>query len=35
VVIGALVVIPVVYFLLKLGAEKLQGILSVLFIGLA
>lgn len=35
VVIGALVVIPGVYFLLKLGAETLQGILSVLFIGLA
>jgi POT family proton-dependent oligopeptide transporter len=35
VVIGALVVIPAVYFLLKLGAEKLQGILSVLFIALA
>jgi POT family proton-dependent oligopeptide transporter len=35
VVIGALVVIPVVYFLLKLGAETLQGILSVLFIILA
>jgi POT family proton-dependent oligopeptide transporter len=35
VVIGALVVIPGVYFLLKMGAEKLQGILSVLFIALA
>jgi POT family proton-dependent oligopeptide transporter len=35
VVIGALVVIPAVYFLLKMGAEKLQGILSVLFVGLA
>jgi POT family proton-dependent oligopeptide transporter len=35
VVIGALVVIPGVYFLLKLGAQTLQGILSVLFIGLA
>jgi len=35
VVIGALVVIPGVYFLLKLGAEKLQVILSILFIGLA
>jgi proton-dependent oligopeptide transporter, POT family len=35
VVIGALVVIPVVYFLLKLGAEKLQAVLSVLFVILA
>ncbi len=35
VVIGALVVIPVMYFLLKLGAEKLQAVLSVLFILLA
>jgi POT family proton-dependent oligopeptide transporter len=35
VVIGSLVVIPGVYFLLKLGAEKLQGILSVLFVVLA
>jgi POT family proton-dependent oligopeptide transporter len=35
VVVGSLVVIPGVYFLLKLGAEKLQGILSVLFIVLA
>ena len=35
VVIGALVVIPGVYFLLKLGAQKLQVILSILFIGLA
>jgi POT family proton-dependent oligopeptide transporter len=35
VVIGALVVIPGAYFLLKLGAEKLQGILTVLFIALA
>jgi POT family proton-dependent oligopeptide transporter len=35
VVIGALVVIPGVYFLLKLGAQTLQGVLSVLFIGLA
>jgi POT family proton-dependent oligopeptide transporter len=35
VIIGALVVIPGVYFLLKLGAEKLQVILSILFIGLA
>jgi POT family proton-dependent oligopeptide transporter len=35
VLIGALAVIPGVYFLLKLGAEKLQGILSVLFVALA
>lgn len=35
VVIGSLIVIPVVYFLLKLGANTLQGILTVLFIGLA
>ncbi|ALK97124.1 dihydroorotate dehydrogenase [Massilia sp. WF1] len=35
VVIGSLVVIPVVYFLLKLGADTIQGILSVLFIVLA
>jgi POT family proton-dependent oligopeptide transporter len=35
VAIGALVVIPVVYFLLKLGADTLQGVLSVLFIVLA
>ncbi|QJE02594.1 peptide MFS transporter [Massilia forsythiae] len=35
VVIGALVVIPGVYFLLQLGAERLQGILSVLFVLLA
>ncbi|WP_441295317.1 peptide MFS transporter [Massilia terrae] len=35
VAIGSLVVIPVVYFLLKLGAEKLQAVLSVLFIILA
>ncbi|WP_198115284.1 peptide MFS transporter [Massilia rhizosphaerae] len=35
VVIGSLVVTPVVYFVLKLGAEKLQGVLSVLFIILA
>ena len=35
VVIGAMVVIPGVYFLLKLGANTLQGILTVLFIGLA
>ncbi|HYM85147.1 MAG TPA: oligopeptide:H+ symporter [Pseudoxanthomonas sp.] len=35
VVIGAIVVIPVVYFLLKLGATTIQGILSALFVGLA
>jgi len=35
VIVGAMVVVPGVYFLLKLGAEKLQGILSILFIALA
>jgi POT family proton-dependent oligopeptide transporter len=35
VVIGALVVIPLVYLLLKLGAGTLQWILSALFIALA
>jgi POT family proton-dependent oligopeptide transporter len=35
VAVGALVVIPVVYLLLKAGAEKLQGVLSILFIILA
>jgi POT family proton-dependent oligopeptide transporter len=35
VAVGALFVIPVVYMLLKAGAEKLQGVLSVLFIILA
>jgi POT family proton-dependent oligopeptide transporter len=35
VVIGGLIVIPVVYMLLKAGAAKLQGVLSVLFIILA
>jgi len=35
VVIGSFIVIPGVYFLLQLGAEKLQGILTVLFIALA
>jgi POT family proton-dependent oligopeptide transporter len=35
VVVGAFAVIPGVYFLLKLGAEKLQVILSILFVGLA
>src|SRR5689334_20138376 len=35
VVIGSMLVIPVVYFLLKLGADTIQGILSVLFVVLA
>jgi len=35
VTIGALFVIPVMYFLLKAGAAKLQGVLTVLFILLA
>ncbi len=35
VAIGALFVIPVMYFLLAVGAEKLQVVLTVLFIGLA
>jgi len=35
VIIGAFVVIPGVYFLLQMGAEKLQGILTVLFLALA
>jgi proton-dependent oligopeptide transporter, POT family len=35
VVVGALVVIPLVYLLLKLGAQTLQVILSALFVGLA
>jgi POT family proton-dependent oligopeptide transporter len=35
VIIGSVIVIPGVYFLLKLGADTLQGILSVLFIALA
>jgi POT family proton-dependent oligopeptide transporter len=35
VVIGGLIVIPVVYMLLKAGAAKLQGVLSILFIILA
>jgi POT family proton-dependent oligopeptide transporter len=35
VIVGSLVVIPLVYFLLKLGADTIQGILSVLFIVLA
>jgi len=33
--LGALVMIPVVYFLLAVGAEVLQYVLTVLFIGLA
>nr|WP_026354192.1 peptide MFS transporter [Massilia niastensis] len=35
VVIGSIVVIPVVYLLLRAGAAKLQGVLTVLFIILA
>jgi POT family proton-dependent oligopeptide transporter len=35
VIIGSVIAIPGVYFLLKLGADTLQGILSVLFIILA
>ncbi|WP_305822043.1 peptide MFS transporter [Massilia brevitalea] len=35
VIVGSLVVIPGVYFLLKLGADTLQVILTVLFIALA
>ncbi|CAH0187233.1 Dipeptide and tripeptide permease A [Massilia sp. Bi118] len=35
VIVGSAVVIPVVYYLLKLGADTIQGILSVLFIVLA
>jgi POT family proton-dependent oligopeptide transporter len=35
VVLGAVVAIPAFYFLLKLGADTLQGILTVLFIVLA
>jgi POT family proton-dependent oligopeptide transporter len=35
VVLGALVLIPVMYFLLALGAKVLQGVLTVMFIGLA
>jgi POT family proton-dependent oligopeptide transporter len=35
VIVGSLVVIPLVYFLLKLGADTIQGILSVLFVVLA
>jgi len=32
VVVGSLIVIPIVYMLLKAGAEKLQGVLTILFI---
>lgn len=35
VLIGALVAIPVVYFLLSIGAGTLQWILSIMFVGLA
>jgi POT family proton-dependent oligopeptide transporter len=35
VVVGSLAVIPLVYFLLKLGAETLQGVLMALFVVLA
>jgi proton-dependent oligopeptide transporter, POT family len=35
VALGALCVIPLVYLLLAVGANKLQGVLSVLFIGLS
>lgn len=35
VIVGSLVVIPIVYLLLRAGAAKLQGVLSVLFIILA
>lgn len=35
VTVGALIVIPLMYFLLKAGAETLQWILSILFLGLA
>jgi POT family proton-dependent oligopeptide transporter len=35
VAVGALLVIPVVYFLLKAGAERLQVVLSILFVILA
>jgi POT family proton-dependent oligopeptide transporter len=35
VAIGALAAIPLVYFLLAVGAQKLQAVLSVLFVGLA
>jgi POT family proton-dependent oligopeptide transporter len=34
VALGAVIAIPVIYFLLSLGGEKLQYVLSVLFIGL-
>ena len=35
VAVGALAVIPLAYFLLAVGAQKLQAVLSVLFVGLA
>jgi proton-dependent oligopeptide transporter, POT family len=35
VVLGAVAAIPLVYFLLALGANRLQGVLSVMFVGLA
>jgi proton-dependent oligopeptide transporter, POT family len=35
VAVGSLLVIPLVYLLLKAGAEKLQGVLTILFIILA
>jgi POT family proton-dependent oligopeptide transporter len=35
VAIGALLAIPLVYFLLAIGAQKLQWVLTVMFIGLA
>jgi POT family proton-dependent oligopeptide transporter len=35
VAIGALCCIPVIYFLLAVGAQTLQGVLSVLFVGLS
>lgn len=35
VTIGALCVIPIVYFLLALGAQKLQVILTIMFVGLS
>jgi proton-dependent oligopeptide transporter, POT family len=35
VAVGALAVIPLVYYLLKVGAQNLQVVLTILFIGLA
>jgi POT family proton-dependent oligopeptide transporter len=35
VVLGALVAIPIFYFLLQLGGQKLQGVLTVMFLALA